>query len=79
MCVAPKLNIQVSIRMNHSVKWEREYMSISVTQIIHIAMSRLSVSGRNPWTKSPGTECSLMIPYVEHVGTPTKISLSACF
>ena len=59
MCVARKLNIQVSFDgpgMNHSVKWEREYMSISVTQVINIATSRLSVTGRNPWTKSPGTE-----------------------
>ena len=34
--------------MNHSVKLEREYMSISVFRIIHIATSRLSVIGRNP-------------------------------
>ena len=33
-------------------------MSISVFQIIHIATSRLSVTGRNPWTKSSGTESS---------------------
>ena len=37
---------------------EREYMSISVTQIIHIATSRLSVIGRNPRTKSSGTDYS---------------------
>ena len=59
--MARKLNAQVSFddpNMNHSVKWEREYMSISVTQIIHIATSRLSVTGRNPWTKSSGTDNS---------------------
>ena len=41
---------------DRSVKWEREYMSISVFQIIHVATSHLSVSGRNPWTKSSGTD-----------------------
>jgi hypothetical protein len=39
---------------------EREYMSISVTQIINIATSCLSVTGRSPCTKSPGTECSVV-------------------
>ena len=33
-------------------------MSISVFQIIHIATSRLSVIGQNPWTKSFGTDYS---------------------